>query len=90
MIKNACISYEDAVLLTGLHGFFSHTILFAKPGSTFLINIEQRRLILTDKSQRRAKYLLTCDDVLALCLIPVEARQAFVESVGSTLSPSDS
>ena len=82
-IPNTCVNAQEAEKLTIEHDFICHLYQWGNTESTYTILLEQRRLILADKRQRRAKYMIRAEDVLALLLVPVEARQVFVESVAT-------
>lgn len=45
------------------------------------VDVDRKVISLTDPSQRHPRLILNLDDVVALLLIPKEARDTFIESV---------
>ena len=50
------------------------------------VDIDKKVISLTDPAQRQSRAIFNLDDVVALLLIPKEARDAFIESTAVIIS----
>lgn len=50
------------------------------------VDVNKKVISLTDPAQRQSRAIFNLDDVLALLLIPKEARDAFIESTAVIIS----
>lgn len=84
-----CVSQNLAKNLIKNHGFiyvsFGHINSVGRKRK-LKVDIGKKVISLTDPSQRHLRVIRSLDDVLALLLIPKEARDAFIESTAVIIS----